>query len=1013
MHLAAMSRATHRTEHRFPSALTGGGLLLAWLLAACGPRVVAAAGPLSSAELLQSMQASERADLLAISELTGATLGEPLPILGWPELAPTYTLRTLLAPSGEVLGVVSESPEDGRWLWYTFGCRGLYPAVSSDAALEKARRRASALGLSGGVWDAPAAVRMPDRRLYWVCAPRDGPRFFIDMDLAGEPARCELDGTDQACMSAPSGAPRCAPPPGYVAPPPAPRERPLPLVHDIAALPFHFQQTSWCCGCASVHMLMDFFGPEVNQPDIGDVENENSEYGTYAVDNRRACHFSGLSTAIQNPDLQGYVERQLGYAGNDEYLYNDPKRLLKQAVASNEPVEILTCFDTSCDSGHFRVVKGYDDGLNEFIVHDPWYAPPYWGPELHFNQDVLAYDMWLPWSSGWALTSGPWEIRFSAPSQVAPGEVFDLHAGIRYPGRGPFSGEYPAAGAFARIQLPSGFSLASGGTDVPLPSMASGDSAAVSWRVVASSTAGPYELGVRARGTISGFSHSYPSYQDSIGGGGLHALSVGSPDPSSWEEEQRLTVDPAGSNLAYTNGRVVFVQEDGTVHLVWSDTRDGNGEIYYRMRTASWGPEVRLTDEPALSEHPVITGTPGGDLHVAWVDSRSGVKDIYYKSCSGGVWSPDLRVSQAAVQEINPSIAIDGAGRVHLAWVRVWANTTKVAYSVQENGTWSNPTDVGGVAGRSADMPSLAALSDGTVFLFYEQDLAGRVPGDILYRIRLAGVWQTVVELTTASSYSRTPSACAGSDGRVHVAWYDGRDGSGDIYYMVWEGGSWGPETLVQGGAEDSEFPSIAAGPLGQVEVAWQEFRDGNAEIYHRLYSGAWHPAERLTRAPLPSVMPNMAIDGAGNGSLVWSDLRDGNPEIYYRRRVAESSGVPGSPGAPGGPGAPNASDGTGRFGGAAVLSLSITPSPAAGRVVLLYSFPASAAGGEIRIGVYDVAGRQVRGFAQDECVRGQGSLAWDGRDDAGRSIQAGCYVIRMRSGGVSVSHPLIWLGPK
>jgi hypothetical protein len=73
------------------------------------------------------------------------------------------------------------------------------------------------------------------------------------------------------------------------------------------------------------------------------------------------------------------------------------------------------------------------------------------------------------------------------------------------------------------------------------------------------------------------------------------------------------------------------------VHVAWEDVRhdggNGNGEVYYLRSTdagASWGPETRLTNNPAYSHEPQVA-VSGPSVHVLWQDYRNGNYEIYYK----------------------------------------------------------------------------------------------------------------------------------------------------------------------------------------------------------------------------------------------------------------------------------------------------------------------------------------------------------------------------------------------
>ena len=68
-------------------------------------------------------------------------------------------------------------------------------------------------------------------------------------------------------------------------------------------------------------------------------------------------------------------------------------------------------------------------------------------------------------------------------------------------------------------------------------------------------------------------------------------------------------------------------------HMVWLDQRDGNPEIYYKHtsnRGTSWSQDTRLTDDPSRSDFPSLT-LADSMVHVVWSDERNGNAEVYYK----------------------------------------------------------------------------------------------------------------------------------------------------------------------------------------------------------------------------------------------------------------------------------------------------------------------------------------------------------------------------------------------
>ena len=132
----------------------------------------------------------------------------------------------------------------------------------------------------------------------------------------------------------------------------------------------------------------------------------------------------------------------------------------------------------------------------------------------------------------------------------------------------------------------------------------------------------------------------------------------------SWDTDTRLTNDPSvSSNCSVdVSGQVV--------HVFWNDDRDGNFEIYYKSSTdegASWGTDIRLTNNSDVSNYPSVTSS-GSIIHVVWEDYRDG-SEIYYKSSTdGGLnWDEDTRLTNAGSFSMYPSVSVSDSV-VHVLW---------------------------------------------------------------------------------------------------------------------------------------------------------------------------------------------------------------------------------------------------------------------------------------------------------------------------------------------------------
>jgi hypothetical protein len=72
-------------------------------------------------------------------------------------------------------------------------------------------------------------------------------------------------------------------------------------------------------------------------------------------------------------------------------------------------------------------------------------------------------------------------------------------------------------------------------------------------------------------------------------------------------------------------------------------------------------------------------------------------------------------------------------------------------------------------------------------------------------------------------------------------------------------------------------------------------------------------------------------------------------------------------------------------------------PNPFDGATSIRFSVPLP--GASVRLSVFDVAGRRVARLLDGERVKGERTVVWDGRDDAGARVGAGVYFYRLEAG--------------
>ena len=305
---------------------------------------------------------------------------------------------------------------------------------------------------------------------------------------------------------------------------------------------------------------------------------------------------------------------------------------------------------------------------------------------------------------------------------------------------------------------------------------------------------------------------------------------------------------------------------------------------------ATWGPDVRLTNNPAISQNPHVA-ISGNNVHVVWCDGRDGSATVYYKrSTDGGTtWGADTRLSNLSVigpsGSSRPAIAVS-MNTVHVVWVDNRDGNDEIYYKRSTDGgtTWGADTRLTNDAATS-DTPRIA-VSGNNLHIVWVDNRGGNL--EIYYKRSADGgtTWGADTRLTNDPAFSTEPIVAV-SGNNIHVVWRDTRDSdTNEVYYKKSDDGgtTWGPDTSLTNSPTVASFPAIAvSGTI--VHVVWGDWRNGNDEIYYKRSTNSgttWEADTRLTNDPSFSVSPAIAVSG-NNVQVVWLDLRGGPFEIFYK----------------------------------------------------------------------------------------------------------------------------------
>jgi hypothetical protein len=360
-----------------------------------------------------------------------------------------------------------------------------------------------------------------------------------------------------------------------------------------------------------------------------------------------------------------------------------------------------------------------------------------------------------------------------------------------------------------------------------------------------------------------------------------------------WGPDVRLTNDANTSNISYSNVRCIAANGN-ILHAVWFDNRDGNFEIYYKRSSdegISWGADIRLTNNPAMSQFPSVT-VLGLVVHVVWYDDRDGNPEIYYKrSTDGGLnWGTDIRLTNNSSDYSQyPSISVSGS-TVHVVWWDVRDGNNEIYYKRSTDGGLNWGADIRLTNNSAMSIYPSISVSGLVVHVVWYDSRVGSGGYAIYYKRSTDGGlnWGTDTQL---SGIGGVYYPCVSTSGvLVHVVWHVVSSYyTRTIYYKrSTDGGlSWGADTQLSNGDAYSMYPCISVS--GQfVHVVWQDDRNHHfvPEIYYKRSTNAglsWDADTRLTDYYDYKYYPSITISGS-TVHVIWGDERDGNLEIYYKR---------------------------------------------------------------------------------------------------------------------------------
>jgi len=479
------------------------------------------------------------------------------------------------------------------------------------------------------------------------------------------------------------------------------------------------------------------------------------------------------------------------------------------------------------------------------------------------------------------------------------------------------------------------------------------------------------------------------------------ALTFGLNAQAGWQDEERLTNDPAGCITSPNNGKYIAVDQDGNVHIVWADERDRNLEIYHKMKVNGlWTDDERLTFAPDDSKRPILVVDGWNRVHLIWNDRRDGNKEIYHRIWENGTWGEEVRVTYTNGDSFGPSAVADWLA-IYLVYMEEIDGHLQIIYRSFNGLQWSDPVQLTDVSTGDRMVPSIDRATDGTLHVAWwdtREDPPGNINGKIYYREWNGSQWLPEERISSLESDAMRPSIAVDDSGYVHVAWIDRRDTYDQIHYRMKDSLGWREETAITSGNSEHYHPSLDTAGDEVYLVYWDNYiEETNSEVFFRRKSaGSWSGPERLSFGENSSTLCCLYSEPNGNLHTAWVDMRDGNEEVYYREYIDPSNGIDEND--------DGDDDGKPEL---TIQSLNVFPNPFFSSICLRVS---SYKEEMCTIAVYDVNGKRLNEFPPVRLSGNQALIVWNGKDRYGKSLSPGVYFIRCRIGKKSILKKVIYM---
>jgi hypothetical protein len=332
---------------------------------------------------------------------------------------------------------------------------------------------------------------------------------------------------------------------------------------------------------------------------------------------------------------------------------------------------------------------------------------------------------------------------------------------------------------------------------------------------------------------------------------------------------------------------------DGTLCFVGSEIINGRAQVVLRTKTRgeTWAPPVTVSQSPGQAFDPTIAAIPGGDIAVVWSDTRHGARELYFRSWLHGVWTPERRLTDLPGDSRSPCLGADGLGGMHLAWQYNESGSVRVQFMYfTYYSPFGDPRPVT-APGELPDAPSLAVDARGSSYVVWSD--RATYPSPAIWYAHFhpdSGVSVRRRVFDTGGLPQNGPQAVVDTAGALNLLWQVASASGNEIHYQR-RLAAFPPmprDTIIELRGESVQDPMLAADPQGGLHLVM-----ALSQTQQQIRYKNWQPGRGWDRVSTEvtqigdgsAVRPTVLAASPGYVTVLYTGYPGGAPQFMERRR--------------------------------------------------------------------------------------------------------------------------------